>query len=868
MPSNEPTRRRTNRLRFILLALLIAGSAIFYGASVSAVFNTLAHHAGRARPPFDFSEDPRWVIKPLEEARQAGIQPPDMIVNVNGIPFSGMARLIDQVYHARAGQKFTVTFRTPSGARHTAHISLLPRLPRVPRASSWIFASLVVGVFPLFCLILGFWVVIAKPNDRNAWFLLGVMNAVPIFFGLWGYYPGWLTPFTTYWQIFARRVMFISLVLLGVYFPVRSRFDRRHSWLKWIVIGPQIAMIPYTILLAYGLLYHAGSLRSYLLAAVPLHLADNILQAVSVVIFLVAVVRGLAVVRQPDARRRLRVVATGSFFGLTPMLAVLLVSTFSGISLNDVAPAPVMVTLVLLFALFPLSLAYTVLVERVLDVRIFLRQGTRYALARGTLWGLQAAVLIYLGYRLIHFTYESGHHAMRLVLPAIFVVAVFLLRLRVAQPLSRWLDRRFFREEYSAELVLSELSEQAREFTEIEPLVRTVFNRLSQTLHIEKLAVFLRRGPDFRLQYSRGLAGVEGLVLPADSAVIATLPQGISPGLIYDERSDGRPAHAGPAERETLNKLETDLLLPLPGRASLVGVMSLGPKLSEEPYSPADRRLLQSVALQTGLSIENSYLIHTLAEEAANRDRMNREIEIAREVQARLFPQSYPVIEGMDMAGLCRTAQQIGGDYYDFFLLEDRRLGVAIGDVSGKGISAALLMASIRAALRGLTLAGAAQPAEVMRRLNQILRESSASNRFITFFFGEYDPDLRRLEYVNAGHDPPALVRAGGCGDGAARKIERLTLGGPVMGVLEQISYEQGQIDIESGDVLVAFTDGLSEAMRPDFEEWGDQRLIAAVEKHAHLSAQQIADGVVREAERFTAGAPQHDDLTMIVLKA
>lgn len=866
--SLNTSRRRSNRLQFILLALLVAGSGVFYLASVSAVFNSLAHHAGRARPPFNFSEDPRWAVKPLPEAREAGIEPPDVIVDVNGVPFSGMAELIDQVYHARAGEKLSVTFRSPSGIRHTVHVSLLPRLPHVPHASRWILAVLIVAIFPAFCLILGFWVVIAKPRDWNAWFFMGVMTAVPVFFGLWGYYPGWLTPFTIYWQIFARRVMFIALILLGIYFPVRSRLDRRRPWLKWVVIVPQIAMIPYTILLAHGLLYRAELLRPYLLAAVPLHLADNILEAIALVIFLAAVVRKLFTVRQPDARRRLRVVAAGSFFGLTPMLVVLLISTFSGISVNEVAPSWLIVTLVLLFGLFPLSLAYTVLVQRAFDIRIFLRQGTRYALAKGTLWGLQAVVLIYLGYRLIHFTHESGHHLMRLTVPVIFVVAVFFLRLRVAQPLSRWLDRRFFRDEYSAELVLSELSEQAREFTEIEPLIRTVFQRLSQTLHIEKLAVFLRREADFHLEYSQGLPEVGEVSLARNSALLASLSSNSGQASVYREQPDGWLAHANSEEREALKTLNADLVLPLPGRSSLIGILSLGPKLSEEPYSPVDRRLLQSVALQTGLSIENSHLIHTLAEEAANRDRMNREMEIAQEVQARLFPQSYPGIEGVDMAGLCRTAQRIGGDYYDFFLLENRRLGVAIGDVSGKGISAALLMASIRAALRGLTLAGTPEPAEVMRRLNRILSESSASNRFITFFFGEYDPALGRLDYVNAGHDPPILLRASGCGDDASEGVERLTSGGPVMGLFPESPYQQGRVHLKPCDVLIAFTDGLSEAMKGDFEEWGEQRLIEAAKKYVHLSAREIAAGVVRDAEEFTAGAPQNDDLTMVVLKA
>ena len=148
-----------------------------------------------------------------------------------------------------------------------------------------------------------------------------------------------------------------------------------------------------------------------------------------------------------------------------------------------------------------------------------------------------------------------------------------------------------------------------------------------------------------------------------------------SPKQVYREHPDPWLALAAPTEVSVLDRLEAELLLPLPGRSSLIGVMALGPKLSEEPYSRSDRQLLSSVALQTGLAIENSALVHSLAEESAQRQRIDREIEIARQVQQRLLPQSYPVVKGLDFAGFSRAAREVGGDYYDFIALENGRLG-------------------------------------------------------------------------------------------------------------------------------------------------------------------------------------------------
>jgi phosphoserine phosphatase RsbU/P len=281
------------------------------------------------------------------------------------------------------------------------------------------------------------------------------------------------------------------------------------------------------------------------------------------------------------------------------------------------------------------------------------------------------------------------------------------------------------------------------------------------------------------------------------------------------------------------------------------------------------------------LAIENNELIHHLAEEEAHRERLNREIEIAQEVQAKLFPQVYPEFEGVDLAGFCRTAQQIGGDYYDFIAMENGRLGIAVGDISGKGISAALLMASMRASLRGLTLSGSLDLAGILQRMNLISYDSSTSNRFATFFFAEYDRATRQLDYVNAGHNAPALLRrvhASGnrsnhapgdqpAAPGGGYQVQRLEIGGPVMGVFPEVHYEQGKLAIEPEDVLIAFTDGLSEAMTAGYEEWGEKRLIEAAQKCAHLPAREIVSSMVAEADSFTAGAAQNDDLTMVVVK-
>jgi sigma-B regulation protein RsbU (phosphoserine phosphatase) len=290
-----------------------------------------------------------------------------------------------------------------------------------------------------------------------------------------------------------------------------------------------------------------------------------------------------------------------------------------------------------------------------------------------------------------------------------------------------------------------------------------------------------------------------------------------------------------------------------------MGIMALGPKRSEAAWSRTDLQVLQTVARQTGLALEVSELAHSLAAEAAQRERDQREMEIAREVQERLFPQEMPDIPGASVAGHCRPALGVGGDYYDVIHLEDGRLGLAVGDVSGKGISAALLMASLRASLRGVTLDNPRDFAKLMHKVNRLVYEASASNRYATFFFAAYDPHTRRVECVNAGHNPPVVLRNG--------EVIRLEAGGPVVGLLPFAPYVEQALTLESGDLLLLYTDGISEAMTHDDEEWGEERMIEAARKVSAKPAGEVLHALFAAADKFTAGAPQHDDMTLLILK-
>jgi sigma-B regulation protein RsbU (phosphoserine phosphatase) len=255
-------------------------------------------------------------------------------------------------------------------------------------------------------------------------------------------------------------------------------------------------------------------------------------------------------------------------------------------------------------------------------------------------------------------------------------------------------------------------------------------------------------------------------------------------------------------------------------------------------------------------------LTTAIGNEIAQRERLNREVEIAREVQERLFPQELPRVAGLDYCGACRPALGVGGDYYDFLALPGERLGIALGDVSGKGIAAALMMASLQASLRAEASRGTDDLASLMAKVNRLLYDASTANRYATFFYAQYEAASRRLTYVNAGHNPPVLLR-GGC----KGEVKRFEAGGLVIGLIKDVTFSQESIVLAPGDVLVAYTDGVSEAMNAADDEWGEEELIGTIQACDGMNARDTLQRIMEAADRFVSGAEQHDDMTLSVLR-
>ncbi len=247
-------------------------------------------------------------------------------------------------------------------------------------------------------------------------------------------------------------------------------------------------------------------------------------------------------------------------------------------------------------------------------------------------------------------------------------------------------------------------------------------------------------------------------------------------------------------------------------------------------------------------------------ERQAAQERLERDVRIAQQVQARLFPRKVPRASGLECHGVCKPARGVAGDYYDFLELDPGHLGVAVGDVAGKGISAALLMASLQGALRSHASLSDGGPADAARDINLQIHALTESNRFATFFWAIFDRDAHTLTYVNAGHNPPMLLRAGG-------SLERLTVGGPPLGVFAGSSYAQQTVALGPADLLVIFTDGITEALGAAGQEFGETRLERVVRENSMRSPSELCAIVLEAVVRFQSGEPPEDDMTIVVAR-
>ena len=304
-----------------------------------------------------------------------------------------------------------------------------------------------------------------------------------------------------------------------------------------------------------------------------------------------------------------------------------------------------------------------------------------------------------------------------------------------------------------------------------------------------------------------------------------------------------------------LDELEVELIVPMQLHGKTRGLIFLGKRPGNKKYGESDIEFIFSVGNLAIISLENNRLF----QEALEKQKMEEDLLIARDIQRNLLPQTLPEYDHFDIAALNVSSKQVGGDYYDVIPLNDGRFYIAIADVSGKGVPASLMMANIQAFLQVICRQGI-KIDEATGMINDLVTANTSEGRFITFFWGYIDINKNALTYVNAGHNPPYIIRNG--------KIIKLEKGGIIFGVMKTMTpYIFEEIELKKDDVIILYTDGVSEAMNLDNEEYSEEKLQAVAKSLVNRNADEILNGIKEDVQIFTQGNAQSDDITLIVIK-
>jgi serine phosphatase RsbU (regulator of sigma subunit) len=841
-----------------ILALGFLGLAIAI-ASIADMFSARPYD-GIVPVPYGREGIEVRETMPGTPAEKAGIKSGECVIGIGRRIIQSTSDASEELRRHRIGEKVSYLVRNgpcPSQAR-TAPAGEL-REVRVQLSSerlggkTYLYA-VVVGF--LFYLI-GLFVFVRVPEDRSAriFFLLCVLFLI--------FFVCRLRPASYWWiDLLVQNTGTVSLFLLPAVFlhfflvfprPKRLHFAKPDEWTgappaRWKVslqeflsASPQLLYLLYAIpplVFLYDVLRQVRGERVTVLSGAPL--SSWILLGDYLMLGLVALAHSAFTLEESRERRQAFHVFVGTIVGTIPFVLFFIVLP-SVFGIDEYAFYGIIPMI-----LIPLTFAYAIVRFQMLNVRVIVRRTFLYAATTAVLLGLYALVVA-----LANLVFASS----RLSASPLFNFGFFLVGISLFEVLRRKLqaplDKLFFREKFDYQAALLEMSEAITGELDLGRIADYLTSSVSATMRLEKASIWLRdrdgwlerRGRrDDRLSPTAALRRVlrqEGK--PSDLAEIS----------LHFADADSEEF------RERLQSEGFRLLVPLVYRERLMGILALKEKLSGERFDRDDQALLSTLANQAALAIETA-LLH---DEMTRQAELKRDLEIARDIQTSLLPRAVPELPGFSFFGGSIPARVVGGDFYDFIPFEDGRLGVVIGDVSGKSVPASLLMVAAKEIVysRALTTS---DPGGLFRESNRRIY-SIKRRMFVSLGFFLLDPDAMVLRYAIGGQPLPILVRSG---DGGPRLLDppehRLPLG-----AFRDVAYDTRELYLRRGDLLFFYTDGFTEAMDGGMNPFGEERLMASLESRRQGPLEDVAKGVLSDIRDFVSGAEQYDDMTFLFLR-
>jgi sigma-B regulation protein RsbU (phosphoserine phosphatase) len=551
---------------------------------------------------------------------------------------------------------------------------------------------------------------------------------------------------------------------------------------------------------------------------------------------------------RPIQRTKMAVIFTGLVAGLTPFLAAIVLG-----SLSPESVGPHVQYLAFSLLLVPASFALAIVRYGALDKAFVVRISLVYGLLTLFMLLVYFVVVGGVGYFLGRVFQVDSYPVLVLI-----IAASGLAILPMRRVIQGWIDQTFYPSRRANRRAMAALAARLTGLIDAQDVIGTLCGRLLQLYRPDTLALFLCRNPEdaeFRPRFSSGEQENPPPALPRDSGLARLLDRLRRPVFLEELEGVLLTEEADPDSLSLLTRLQASLLVPLVSGNRLLGILTFGPKSTGDLYSQEYLSNLQSLALQAASVVESRLLY----QDSLDRKRLETELQVARDLQRKLLPEGGLADPCFVVTGHNEPCRMVGGDYFDYFTLEDGRLCLAIADVAGKGIPAALQMTSLQFAFRQVARQGLSAR-EVILKLNAAVTRLVSGGGFVCFFYGILDPVTGLLTYCNAGMEPPVLFRPG------VNFRQELRKGGPVLGVMEGFPYSEGTVALQPEDRLFLYTDGLTDERNQEREFFDTDRLLNLVAGNIDCSPKRLIETIFSAVNAF-GGDKKEDDKTAILLE-
>jgi len=774
----------------------------------------------------------------------AALQPGDEFVSINGITLKADADILNFNRRVPSGTHYMMVIRRQGQPLE------LPLVTAAYPITRWLPPIADVLVQLLF-LLTGLIVFLLKPGDWQAW-LLAIMLCT--FTGL---INNGLPPMPTALLAIVAIARIVGILFLPFFFhfflifpersPLLKRFPRLERWLylPFLIILPWFSLTRLIVILNNHenldvIIRNLGILKHRWMGLMALSVAIGYLAA-----GLWALLLGY---RAADvkARRKLTVILAGSGAGAVNLLLLVIWESFFQSKFPN-ARGWLDSGLKFTLPLIPLSFAYAIFRHKVIPVSLILRRGVRYLLvSRGSLvlHLATAAILMFLLMEMFfQFMPPMSRRAVGVISTVVGVLLWnlnYMLHRRVLAPA---IDRHFFRQSYDAQQIMSGLTQSLRSVTSLPDLLELVATRIQSALQTENVTIFLRSrtADDFQAAYSRNYqtAGNDNVAeqdwhITSDAEILHRLTDDGEP-LDVDATVEVQQDRDWRALRE----MNAALLLPLTTKEEVIGLIVLGPRLGDLPFSRADKHLLMSVAGPTTFAIENARLVERMIEEARRREEIEaeneqraKEMEEARQLQLSMLPRQVPQLPNLEIAAYMKTAAQVGGDYYDFHLSDSGDLTVVVGDATGHGLKAGTVVTATKSLFNHL--AETPGITDIFQHSSRALKRMNMRSLYMAMTMVKIHQ--HRMNVSSAGMPPVLIYRA------AEKRVEEILIKGIPLGSLSGYNYREQEVNLSCGDVVVLMSDGLPERFNRQNEMLDYERVMEVVIRSAGLSPREIIE--------------------------